>query len=132
MQEITLIRNDYRSPKQILGRLFFGNFTCFTLELPDKDNTAEVSCIPAGEYLWRKRRPYGRFPYMHIDILKVPGRKGIKIHAGNYYSQIQGCILVGSGLLDINHDGLKDVVNSRLTLRQLIVMLPQEGIITIR
>lgn len=130
--EITIIRTDFTQKQQILGQLFYKNFACYTLELPDLGNKRDFSCIPGGEYRWVKRQPYGNFPYVHIDLIGVPGRSGVKIHAGNYYTQILGCILVGNTLKDINKDGIKDVCNSKLTLAKLMRLLPYEGIITVR
>lgn len=130
--EITILRTDYTHPEQITGQLFYKDFACFTLELPDYDNARNISCIPGGIYRWVKRQPYGKFLYVHLDILGVPRRSGIKVHAGNYVTQILGCILVGNVLKDINKDGLKDVGNSKVTLARLMRMLPYEGVITIR
>ncbi len=101
-------------------------FTFFTLELPWKDNQRGVSCIPAGKYMIRKRNPYGNFPYVHFDILNTTPREGVKIHAGNYYTSIRGCQLVGNALIDINGDGQLDVTNSKATLQKIVDLLPYE------
>ena len=45
-----------------------------------------------------------------------PGRSGVCIHKGNYFTQILGCIIVGDSHTDINKDGYKDVTNSGKTL----------------
>lgn len=95
-------------------------YTCKTLELPNKDNKSKVSCIPQGIYEVKKTKGSPNIKYTHFDILNVPNRTGIKIHKGNYYSQIMGCILVGTGYSDINKDGQLDVVNSQLALDKLL------------
>jgi len=64
-----------------------------------------VSCIPTGEYTFKKNNGQGRLNYPHFDVQIVEGRDGIKIHSGNYREQILGCILVGKELADINKDG---------------------------
>ena len=50
-------------------------------------------------------------------VKDVPGRSGIRIHSANFASQLLGCISLGSDFMDINKDGLKDVVNSRDTVK---------------
>jgi len=125
--KIRIIRNEY-SDKEVLGDLSVINndqiiFKCKTLELPDKNNAHKVSCIPKGIYHVEKRKSakYGG----HFHILNVPGRDMILIHSGNYYTQILGCVLVGDGFADINHDGHRDVLNSKKTLLRLIKVMPQ-------
>ena len=50
----------------------------------------------------------------------MPNRSEILIHKGNYYTDILGCILIGSDLADINKDGLLDVTNSKNSVRRLM------------
>lgn len=122
---IVITRNK-NEDKQTLGNLSCRNFKCYTLELPWKNNKRGVSCIPVGKYKVVKRssEKYGN----HLHILDVKGRSFILIHSGNYHTQIQGCILVGDNLVDINKDGYKDVTNSTKTLEKLVNMLPNTGI----
>lgn len=93
---------------------FFGRFT---LERPWKGNKPNISCIPPGEYLvqwtfsWKLMR-------RTFQVMNVPSRSGIRIHPGNYFFDIEGCILLGSGYLDMNHDGKKDIINSKKTTRE--------------
>ncbi len=106
-------------------RLFMGKqvlFTCYTLELPWKDNARYVSCIPIGTYDVVKRCSQ-RFGH-HFHIRKVPDRSWILIHHGNYYRDTQGCILVGRTLADIDGDGYRDVTHSKQTMNALNNMLP--------
>lgn len=93
---------------------------CKTLELPWLQNQHEISCIPQGRYLCTFNKGQGRINYPHFDVQNVSGRAGIKIHVGNYYTDIRGCILVGVAHLDINGDGEKDVTSSRKTLDKLV------------
>jgi hypothetical protein len=108
--------------KQTLGEIdtVFGKI--YTLELPDKNNAKRVSCIPKGVYEVKLRHSekYGQ----HFHIQDVPDRDYILIHNGNFYTQIQGCILVGLGLADINNDGLKDVTSSKDAMRKLLSTYP--------
>lgn len=105
-----------------VGVLNFGGFRCLTLELPDLDNQQNISCIPAGRYRCKKIVSPSLGPC--IDILDVLDRTYIRIHAGNYTSQILGCVLVGDSLKDINRDGVLDVTNSGATLKTLMLLLP--------
>lgn len=121
---VRLIREEY-TDKQVTGKLYVYDsdkitFTCFTLELPDLGNQRRISCIPEGSYECELVQPTPKFKYLHYDVKKVPMRDGIKIHAGNFHSEILGCLLPGNQLVDINKDGYKDVVNSKATLKELI------------
>lgn len=106
-----------------IGRLSYGDFQCFTLELPLLNNEQDVSCIyPAGGYVGHKH-----FSTKNGDVIainNVMDRTGIQIHAGNYTSQIQGCILVGDSVKFLNDDRIPDVTNSKATLKKLLALLP--------
>ena len=89
-------------------------FTCKTLERPNLGNKPNVSCIPEGKYqvLWKFH--LGTFGYRY-ELQSVPGRSGILMHSGNYFTDSLGCILFGSTYQDINKDGVLDIINSRAT-----------------
>lgn len=108
----------------VLGVLNAGSFRCFTLELPYLDNKTSVSAIPAGLYPCEKAisPKFGDC----IAVNNVHGRTFIRIHKGNYTRQIEGCILVGDSISDIDKDGIPDVTNSTKTLDGLLAILPQE------
>jgi|DEB19_MinimDraft_2_1074335.scaffolds.fasta_scaffold13034_3 hypothetical protein len=103
------------------GKILHKNFT---LELPDLNNARRRSNIPKGTYTVKKRRSpkYGE----HFHITDVPNRDMILIHNGNYHTQILGCVLVGSDIVDINKDGVLDVTNSVNTMKTLVKLLPNE------
>lgn len=111
------------SEKQILGKLSVYNEFGHplkeydTLELKWLGNASMVSGIPAGDYVLERGKSAKNG--LMYSVLRVPERIGIQIHAGNYYTQIQGCILVGVGLKDINKDGFLDVIDSRMAMAQL-------------
>lgn len=111
-------------------------FRCDTLELPNKNNTARISCIPVGVYSCNKIAATKKIPYNHIAINNVINRSGIRIHIGNYAAgskvDIEGCILVGDKFLDINKDGIDDITNSRTTFLKLMAILPDEFKLTIK
>lgn len=108
-----------------LGRLSCGKFHCFTLELVDKNNIKSISCIPKGTYrAFRRISPKNG---LVIEFIGVPDRSNIQIHAGNFTSQIEGCILVGKSITYLNSDAVPDVTESKNTLVQLLKLLPQDG-----
>lgn len=98
-------------------------YSCKTLELPWLDNRVQKSCIPADSYevVPRTSAKFGK----HFHVLDVPGRTYILFHTGNMHSQILGCILVGTGLADINKDGYLDVTNSRVAMNELLRLAPK-------
>lgn len=105
-------------------------FRCFTLELPWLNNVPSQSCIPSGIYRWEKHESPSLGPVIHI--LDVQDRTWIYIHKGNYTSQIEGCILVGTMIKDINGDGTPDVGNSTAAFDELMQQLPKSGKITVQ
>ena len=133
--KVCVERYNYGS-KQVTGKLFVydneGNLrlNLHTLELPWKDNKRRVSCIPEGEYeVIKHRSPKFKNSFWIQD---VPDRSEILIHAGNYYTQILGCILVGLDSRDINGDGETDVVSSRRAIERMYHHLPDRFILTIQ
>lgn len=129
-----LLLNRYdHDDKQTIGALFLldnnnnalKRWDC--LELPWKNNERRVSCIPTGSYKARKHRS-PRFGNC-LWIQDVPNRSEILIHAGNYHSDILGCILIGTDLKDINKDGYLDVINSRNAMYDLMESInPLDGL----
>jgi len=107
-----------------LGRLYYGDYQCWTLELPKLGNRSNISCIPAGHYQAFKRNSpsNGRC----IELRDVPGRSFIQIHAGNFTRQIEGCILPGNSITHLDADGIPDVGSSRAALDKLLALTPDE------
>ena len=113
--------------KQTIGKLYLleNNNSIInewdTLELPWKDNQRRVSCIPKGIYKAKKHNSprFGK----SLWLQDVPNRSEILIHKGNYYTDILGCILIGTDLKDINNDGIIDVVNSARAVKELLSYL---------
>ena len=126
-QKVCIYRYE-KTKHQTLGILSIHSdkhyWSCHTIELPWRENKPNISCIPTGIYQVVKRVS-DRFNE-HFHILDVPGRNYILIHPGNFHSQTKGCVLVGSELHDINGDGEVDVVNSKVTMKKLLEMLPEK------
>ncbi|MEO1945369.1 MAG: DUF5675 family protein [Candidatus Thioglobus sp.] len=121
MIEATLKR-EYRDQVITTGELTFKEgeeelYVCCTLEPTWADNKRNISCIPAGEYNVVK---YSSEKYPEVyEVQDVPGRSKILIHAGNFYKDTKGCILVGQDIVHIDADGIMDVSSSKSTLRMI-------------
>ncbi len=89
-----------------------------TLERPDLGNKPNISCIPKGKYVCKRIFSLKFLGYVY-QLQNVTGRSGIYIHAGNYYRDVQGCIILGSAFSDIDRDGNLDVINSKISCKAL-------------
>lgn len=105
------------------GILTLPGFTCRTIELPWKDNQAQLSCIPAGTYMlepWNSAK-FGKV----YHVLDVPDRAAVLLHAGNwagsspdgYLTNSHGCILLGGGFGILK--GQLAIVKSKPTVNAL-------------
>ncbi len=70
---------------------------CLTLEKAWRNNQKSVSCIPAGVYRCENRPSSMDGDGDTYQVLDVPNRTQIRLHAGNKETDSQGCILLGSG-----------------------------------
>lgn len=92
-------------------------FVARTLELADKANAQNISCILPGKYIckYTKSNSFsekaGHAVYTY-EITNVPARAGVRIHSANYFSQLRGCISLGAAHKDINADGQLDAIHS--------------------
>jgi hypothetical protein len=112
-----LITRNASDSKQTLGtlRTSDGKFGCNSLELVWLNNKVNISYIPKGTYTCKWTFMLSELRYRY-QIMNVPGRTGIFIHAGNYYFNSKGCIILGSLPQDINKDGELDLINSNVIL----------------
>lgn len=100
-----------------------GKVTGYTLEPPWRENRPFESCIPPGVYKGFKRiKGTGKWDYDVIELLEVPGRKNIQLHAGNYPKNTTGCVLLGS------ERGVNAVWQSKIKVRELIDFCEGEDI----
>jgi hypothetical protein len=101
--ELELIRTYY--PQGTNGKIQYQNrLMVYTIELPWKENLAQVSCIPEGRYELIKRwsPKFNR----HLQVMNVSQRENILIHPANdAMHELKGCIApvslitgVGKGL----------------------------------
>lgn len=91
-------------------------FTCYTAELPWRNNQFNISCIPQGSYQAAPRYSprFDKLLYRLSDKQTAP-RSAILIHGGNYAgdtaqglkSDAQGCIILGNGFSSREENQLK-------------------------
>lgn len=111
-----------------MGRLRTGDFQCWTLERPWKDNEPFVSCIPDGIY---ECRPFsGRKFQDVVEICDVPNRTVILIHAANLPSELSGCIAPGLNC-HFDSEGGSRVWNSRKALTRLFEVAGKEFVLRV-
>lgn len=91
-------------------------YFCVILEPPWLHNERGKSCIPLGTYKG-KRHSGPKFGEVW-EIMDVPGRDEILVHAGNLPADTHGCILVGSVRGIVNNQ--KGIINSKATLKDLM------------
>ena len=106
-------------------------FSCYSIELPNRNNERNYSRINKGKYLakWTQSTKFGIVPLLH----NVQGRSGILIHSGNYagdarkkyLTHSQGCILLGDKLGIMN--GQKSVLNSKSTLMKFDKLMNRQN-----
>ena len=116
--ELTLKRIAYR-PSYTIGHLYAGHRrVCDTLEPTADTRRTRHPCIPAGRYplVMTKSPRFGRWLPL---LLGVPGRNGIRIHAGNTPRDTQGCILPGE------NRKVGRVLDSQECLRRIINLYNQ-------
>lgn len=126
MLKLVLVRLDYLKDRT-LGRLeiykdllHLGSFV--TLELPNKNNLRQVSCIPAGKYVLKAENHPTKGKCFRV--LNVQGRDGVLLHRGNFPSDTLGCILPALRFEDIDHDGQMDVAASGSAMDLIWTMVP--------
>lgn len=121
----------YNNYCQILMRRFSNTFVCTRGELmlhTTKFQTLEPSkfIIPQGEYQlqftnspkFSKLYPYNSvFNKKVPEIIGIPNHSGVRIHVGNYPSDSQGCILLGTAGTD------HSVTNSSLAYRNFVSII---------
>ena len=146
MKEVTLIRTE-TGDEGTFGEITVGEQAWVSLELPWRGNKPAISCVPAGDYLfrWRSDSPKNGECFELWDDPKTPkredaaGRAVIQIHAANlagdkskgYACQLEGCTAPGKGLavFGVKPPAAADVrtqrgvVQSRQALVELVAAL---------
>lgn len=120
MKTATILRTE-TGDDGTYGKLIGPNgFECYTAELPWRDRDGDgkrdrgVSCIRVGTYICRwtvspTRKNRDGSPEASYELQSVPDASGVRIHLGNfagdkalgYVSDVEGCILPGRAIMDV-------------------------------
>lgn len=128
------------APMGCFGELIIdGEFVCYTVEQPWRNNRRFVSCVPTGEYFLL---PFSSDKYGDVVALtngsnvvayeheaKDGDRYACLFHAANWSKQLQGCIAPGE--LITWAQGNLMVTRSKQTLAKILPKLKGQSI-TIR
>lgn len=97
-------------------------FSSLALERGWRNNEPQVSSVPLGT--WYAVFEYSpKFDMYLWEFKQIPDRFECKIHASNYWFNLNGCVALGRKLKDMNHDGYHDVTDSRNTIKEFHTVL---------
>lgn len=83
-----LLRRYY--PDRTEGKWIFPDDSyCMNLELPDRDNQVNISCIPEGQYVVCADK-HGRHKWFRFK--NVPNRTAIEMHGATTTEHLAGCL----------------------------------------
>ena len=135
MAKVLLQRDTGASNKVTFGKLYLTwikdkHPDIYTIELPDKNNKPDASCIPAGIYTCI---PHVTKNSLGVErktwqLQGVPNRSGVNFDIANYacdcvdggvqkHAEIKGCIAVGFGIdegvpkITKSHDAMVYLLN---------------------
>lgn len=123
------------SPDGTFGKLYVGDYVCYTCERPWVGNAKSKSCIPEGRYDMKLRqsgvvtRSSGGEFVEGWEICNVPGRSYIMLHPANWPSELEGCIAPGQEYTIIRK--ANGVTSSRDTFKKIMKLLEDEDTHTI-
>lgn len=120
LSQVFLYRFSENINEGTYGALIVGGRPRFvTLEPPWLGNQPFISCIPEGTYTCSEHVS-SKFGSTYI-VDDVFGRSDILFHWGNWITNTEGCILVGSGY---NPDlGMAGILNSRIAFNKFMNLL---------
>lgn len=108
-----LVTRTKHTAQATLGTLALDAVVLVTLEDPPGEGKGP---IPAGTY--QLALSYSeRFKALLPEVLGVPGRTGIRLHAGNTRADTTGCILLGSYVVGEGEIGDSVIALGRLLAR---------------
>ena len=94
---------------------------CVSLELANKNNQRQISCIPKGSYFCKKT--YSKKFKNCISVMNVPGRSAILMHVGNFKKDTLGCILLGNQININIHSSEPWISGSRITMNEFLMLV---------
>jgi len=93
---------------------------CITLELPNKLNKRNISCIVAKQYICERiiSQKFGET----FQIMNVPDRDHVLFHPANTVEDLEGCIALGAnfGKLRKGNQMLRASLNSGRTFKNFM------------
>lgn len=118
--QVFLYRLRQNKDEGTYGALIVGGRPRFvTLEPSWFNNQPFISCIPPGTYTCLEHES-PKFGSTYL-VTNVPHRSDILFHWGNWITNTEGCILVGSGY---NPDlGMAGILNSRIAFNKFMNLL---------
>ncbi len=90
-----------------------------TLEEAWRDNERKISCIPVGRYKIKPRNSPSRGRV--YEVVNVPERSHILIHAGNTHKDTEGCILLGMQFGSIENESA--ILASRSAMQRFMAIM---------
>lgn len=120
MLKVCLFR-DFFKDEATLGTLYVYDkekqiYKSESLERGWVDNKKNISCIPVGRYPLVLEYS-NKFRKKLWEIKDVPNRSECKIHAANYWYQLNGCISPGYNRRLLDNDTILDVTSSNNQLK---------------
>ncbi len=132
MKTLTLHRNYFKHGTFSYLTDDNGNPLVVTVERPDKNNQASISCVPEGIYdlIQHESPKFGRCLALDAETLGVTlwgpsQRTHILIHSANTPSQLEGCIAPGLDFGVVNNQWA--VTHSRDAMATLMQYLNGEN-----
>lgn len=126
MRIATLTRPKELDEYGTFGKLETDNFSCYTVELPWRENQRRISCIPEGEYVCQLRYfsdpSHKWYQRSYYEVNSVPGRSAIFIHIANFPSDIEGCIGLGKAQA-VTQQGQKMITHSAKTINEFHTLM---------
>lgn len=124
-KECQIIRCSQRVGDPQVGLfLFEGRPELITLELPKNLNIQDISCIPEGKYVCRRRKSEIVLGET-FQVMNVPERTAILFHPGNSIADTKGCILLGSEIGFVN--GNYGIMESKKAFNKFMSLLKGEN-----
>ena len=125
---------------ETFGKLYddSGYLICYTIELPYKNNTRMISCVPCGRY---QLFHYNSDKYPNTVTLFNPrtnvyvnesnkySRSKILFHSANLSSELAGCIAPGLQIGTLHNKPA--VLQSRNAMKKIIPLLKKSGYLVI-
>lgn len=122
MYNVVIVRDLFFDGQASLGTILVYNdkddqvYKKESLERGWVNNQNRVSCVPVGTYDLVLEYS-DKFDTELWELKDVPNRSECKIHAANYWKQLNGCIAPGNNRKYLDNDVVMDITSSRDSLK---------------